>query len=96
MLRANKTFYSKYGQDSERRRRDERSRRRRMGGGSMMRGDMTTSRGGQETTAQENERGATRDSGEKRDGGMIGRGALAWRQWRISGGGAVDKETTTM
>ena len=50
-------------------------------------GDTTTSRGGQETTAPKNERGATRDSGVKRDGGMVERGALAWRQWRISGGG---------
>ena len=68
-----------------------------MGGGGMMRGDMTTSRGGQETTTPEKERGATRDSGVKRDGGIVGQGVLAWRQWRISGGGAAaDKETTTM
>ena len=58
-----------------------------MGDGGMTRGDTTTSWGGQETTTPEKERGATRDSSVKRDGGMVGRGALAWRQWRISGGG---------
>ena len=50
----------------------------------MRRGDMTTSQGGQEVTAPENKRGATRGGDMKREGGTVGWEALAWRQQRIS------------
>ena len=56
---------SKHGQDDERRWRNERRWLRRTGGGGMTRGDTTTSRGGQEATAPENERGATAKDKEK-------------------------------
>jgi hypothetical protein len=59
----------------------------------MSRGNMTTSQGGQEATATENKRAATRGSGMKRGGGAVGWEALAQYQWMI--GGAADKKKST-